>query len=683
MNNNQLQHWQCHIDDHRIYHWQLDRQDRSTNTFIPEVLNELAQLLDDIEQDQNAKGVIIYSAKKAGFAMGADIHYLQTLDANQAVSFVRQGQQVYQRLAELSIASVAMIDGVCIGGGLELALACRHRVANNDADTKLGLPEVNLGIVPGWGGTVRLPQLIGPRQALQLMVSGRLVSGRQAQRTGLVDVSVPRRQLLHAAQYYILHSVKRHQPHWTAHLLSFKPVRVVLASIIRSQLAKKVKQKHYPAPYAVVDNWERYAAHGQAAFNAEVESIRYLISEHETAPNLIRLFLLREKLKANAKAQSHAWQRVHVIGAGVMGGDIAAWCVLQGMTVTLQDTDPQVIAQAIERAAKLFHKKLKQPRLITGALDRLIPNKDGKGMATADIIIEAVTEDLGVKQALFKEMEIRARPDAVLATNTSSIPLEEIAQVMTEPGRLVGIHFFNPVAKMLIVEVVHGEKTDAQQAQLACSFVGQLQKLPLPVKSVPGFLINRILVPYMTEAFRIYEEGVPMEFIDAAARNFGMRMGPIELADTVGLDICLATLENLAKHFYGDIIPPILLEKVANGELGVKSGKGLYTYRQGKRIRSKVKRGQSPLTMDAIADRLIMRMLNEAAACLRNGVVANADLLDAGMVFGAGFAPFRGGLVQYANSLGSSQVRERYQQLTQTCGERFTPDNYIATLVIE
>ncbi|NKB46912.1 MAG: crotonase [Legionellales bacterium] len=681
MSNKNLQHWHCEIDDHRIYHWLLDRQGESVNTFIPAVLTELEQLINQLEQDQNAKGVVIRSAKGTGFALGADIHYLHSLETNQAISFVRQGQQVFDRLAQLPIPTVAVIDGLCIGGGLELALACRYRIAEQNVETRLGLPEVNLGILPGWGGSVRLPQLIGPAKALDLMVSGRLIAGHKAVRWGLVDVTVPKRQWLHAAQHYILTPIKCQQPQKLTRLLTLKPLRVVLASIVRSRLAKKIKQKFYPASYAIVDNWERYAASGTAAFNAEVESIRYLISDHRTAPNLIRLFLLREKLKAQAKQQENTWGRVHVVGAGVMGGDIAAWCALHGMWVTLQDTSHTIIAQAVQRASHLFRQKLPQPRLYKAAMDRLIPDVSGHGITTAEVIIEAVTEDLMVKQELFKTIELQARDDAVLATNTSSIPLEDIATVMRDPERLVGIHFFNPVAKMQIVEVVHGVKTQSIFLERACSWVNDLKKLPLPVKSAPGFLINRILVPYMTESLRIYEEGVPIELIDQAAKEFGMRMGPIELADAIGLDICLATLENLNKHFYGDTISPILIEKIANSELGCKTNQGFYSYRNGQRITRRVKRHQSPIPLETIANRLIMRMLNEAAVCLREGIVTDADLLDAGLVFGAGFAPFRGGVVRYANTLGIERVRDQYQQLEQHYGERFMPDKYMAELV--
>ena len=351
---------------------------------------------------------------------------------------------------------------------------------------------------------------------------------------------------------------------------------------------------------------------------------------------------------------------MHVIGAGIMGGDIAAWCALRGLQVTLQDQNVERIAPAIARAHTLYTKQLRKPRLIQAAMDRLIPDPEGAGLKRADLVIEAVFEQLDVKQALMKEIEAKAPADAIIATNTSSIPLHEINRVMQKPQRLIGIHFFNPVAKMELVEVVYDQKTSGDMIQRACGFVNQIGRLPLPVTSSPGFLINRVLMPYLLEAVQLLEEGYLPEVIDDAACAFGMMMGPIELADTVGLDICLAVAKNLTAHF-GGIVPATLQKKVADGHLGRKSKTGgFYRYAKGKIVKKHVALGQKH---PELADRLIATMIKESRMCLDEGVVADADLLDAGMIFATGFAPFRGGPMHYAESMRADKHHQTAENI--------------------
>ena len=395
-----------------------------------------------------------------------------------------------------------------------------------------------------------------------------------------------------------------------------------------------------------------------------------MVTGSETASNLIRAFLLRERLKAFAKESSFRPQHVHVIGAGVMGGDIAAWCAMRGLKVTLQDQSYEKISPAIARAYKLYSKKLRKPRLVQSAMDRLIPDPDGHGIARADVIIEAVFENLQVKQTLMKKIEAFAKPEAIIATNTSSIPLDEISQAMKNPQRLVGIHFFNPVAKMQLVEVVSSATTSQEITQQSCTFVNQIGRLPLPVKSSPGFLVNRVLMPYLMECVQLLEEGYRAETIDEAAKSFGMVMGPVELADTVGMDVCLAVAENLTAHFGGSV-PQKLRDMVAAGKLGRKSGEGFYKYKNGKPIKHKPNQAD---VQKEIAPRLILRMVNEAATCIREGVVADADLLDAGMIFATGFAPFRGGPMHYAQQFGHDKLNELFAKLETQHGERFKAD---------
>lgn len=665
-------HWQLQRDNDEILWLGINRNDAAANSINPEVLDELNSIIQEVASDNRATGLVIYSLKDKGFIAGADVKcFSEFKTAEEARDFLQKGQAVFARIQALSIPSVAMINGFCLGGGYELALACTYRIASDDKDTRIGLPEVMLGIHPGWGGTVRLPQLIGGFKALsQVILTGRGISASAAKKMGMIDDCVPVRQLKRAAVYFIKNKPARHKPSWLEALTNNAWLRKPLAYLMRSKVSKMVRPEHYPAPFAVIDLWEREGAQGERAYTKEAESIETLVTGSETSKNLIRAFELRERMKGFAKESDFRAQHVHVIGAGVMGGDIAAWCALKGITVTLQDTSYERIAPAIGRAHTLYKKKLKKPRLIQAVMDRLIPDPDGNGVARADVIIEAVFENLQVKQDIMKHVEATAKPQAIIATNTSSIPLDEISTIMKKPERLVGIHFFNPVSKMELVEVVSSSKTAKSIAQDSCAFVNQIGKLPLPVKSKPGFLINRVLMPYLMECVQLLQEGYSGETIDEAAKEFGMFMGPVELADTVGMDVCLAVAENLTTHFGGHV-PEKLREMVKEGKLGRKSGEGFYKYKKGK----PVKNAPSKPIDKSIADRLILRMVNESAACLREGVVADADLLDGGMIFATGFAPFRGGPMNYAKDFGKDKLNDLFKTFEHKYGERFKVDS--------
>lgn len=664
-------HWVVELDDDKIMWLGLDRHDANVNTINDKVLDELNTILQDITK-QDVKGLVIHSLKEKGFIAGADIKTFSELsELPKVIDFLRKGQAVFARLEALTIPTVAMINGFCMGGGLELALACDYRIATDAKETRLGLPEVMLGIHPGWGGTVRLPKLIGGFKAVSnVILTGRTFSAKSAKNLGFVDEAVPLRQLKRAAIYYINNKPSKHQPGKLQFFNQIGWARSILANLMRRQVAKKVMKAHYPAPYAIIDLWEKESQFNDRAYLKEIDSIQHLVTENDTASNLIRAFLLRERMKGFAKHSDFHAKQVHVIGAGVMGGDIAAWCALRGIQVTLQDQSYERIAPAIARAFSLFKKKLREPRLVQAAMDRLIPDPLGHGISRADVIIEAVFENLEIKQTLMKSVEAKAKATAIIATNTSSIPLDEISKSMKKPQRLVGIHFFNPVSRMELVEVVESANTSKETLDAACAFVNQISRLPLPVKSSPGFLINRILMPYLMECMQLLEEGYSAETIDDAARKFGMMMGPVELADTVGMDVCLAVAKNLTTHF-GGTIPQKLIDMVDAGQLGKKTGQGFYQYKNGKPI--KQPKGSSENHIE-IANRLILRMVNESAACLREGVVEDADLLDAGMIFGTGFAPFRGGPMHYANQFGRDKLNKLFAQLETEHGARFKAD---------
>lgn len=668
---NNYKHWDLQRDNDSILWLGMNRKDTAVNSINDEVLNELNSLLQEISLDKNAIGLVIFSLKDKGFIAGADVNAFSKFESTaQAVDFLQKGQTVFARLQHLSIPSVAMIDGFCMGGGFELALACTYRIASDEKDTRIGLPEVMLGFHPGWGATVRLPELIGGFNALsQVILTGSALPAVKAKSLGMVDDVVPVRQLKRAAVYFIKNKPAKHQPSFIEALTNNSWIRKPLAYLMRYNVAKRVRKEHYPAPYAIIDLWEKEGGSGDRAYLKEVDSVEQLVSHGDTSKNLIRAFSLRERLKGFAKDSDFKANHVHVIGAGVMGGDIAAWCALRGIRVTLQDKSYTQIAPAIARAYSLYKKKLRKPRLIQAAMDNLIPDPDGHGIARADVIIEAVFENLAVKQEIMKHIEAVAKKNAIIATNTSSIPLDEISSVMIHPERLVGIHFFNPVAKMDLVEVVSSSVTAKKVEQQSCSFVNQIGKLPLPVKSSPGFLVNRVLMPYLMECVQLLDEGYSGETIDEAALEFGMFMGPVELADTVGMDVCLAVADNLTHHF-GGTVPQRLRDMVKAGKLGRKTGEGFYKYKNGKPI----KKSPSSKIDKCIADRLILRMVNESAACLREGVVADSDLLDAGMIFATGFAPFRGGPMNYARDFGRDNLENLFKSFESKYGERFKVD---------
>ena len=636
-----MKHFRWEKDAQGLAWLTFDKQGESANTFSREALEELSAALDEIAAAK-PRGLVIRSGKDS-FIAGADINTFASFSkAEEAVAFTRLGWDTVQKVRDLPFPTTAMINGFCMGGGLELSLACTYRVALDDPKTKLAFPEVMLGIWPLWHGLQWLPKLIGPAAALDMILTGKAIDAKRAKRMGLVTEAVPLRILENTARMVTLEApAKRELPLLQKFLLSF---RGLVVSQARKQVAKRARREHYPAPYAILDAWQKYDGDPFLAANDPACSMTALF-EHPTTRNLIRIFFLQERMKGLAKGVDFQAKHVHIVGAGVMGGDIAAICAMRGITVTLQDTAPERLAPAVERAAKLFKRRLREPRRIRDAMDRLIPDVAGAGAAKADVIIEAIFEDLKAKRELFAKLEAMAKPTAVLASNTSSLKLSDIAANFKDPSRLVGIHFFNPVPQMMLVEIISSEKTRTEFSSRATAFVRQIDKLPLPVKDSPGFLVNRVLGPYMQNAFRMLDEGMKPETLDAAMEEFGMPMGPIELADTVGLDICLHAGKQLAKKDADGNepeAPQLLMNKVALGQLGRKSGQGIYRWENNKPIK-----GQPGAWDQRTVDALIQPYLDETRAVLAQGIVPDAELIDAGLIFGTGFAPFRGGPLHF------------------------------------
>ena len=663
-----LVHWKNERRPDGILILTLDHAEQSVNALSQGVINELDAMLERIAIDP-PKGIVIRSGKAAGFIPGADIKGFEQLEAKGLVEdWIRRGQQIYQRLAELRCPTVAAIDGHCMGGGTELALACRYRVATSDERTRIGLPEVKLGIYPGWGGSVRLPRLVGAPAAFDLMLTGRSLSANAAKAMGLVDKVVEPPMLLDAAIGLLQRGTQRpFKQRLLAWASNTWPARQLLAPQMLKQVGRKARKEHYPAPFALITTWQRSGGLPvQAALKAEAKSVVKL-AQTSTAHNLVRVFFLMERLKSLG-GKEHGIAHVHVIGAGVMGGDIAAWCALRGFEVTLQDREMQYIQPALDRAAKLFEKKVRNEARRAETSARLRADVEGIGVAKADLIIEAIFENLDAKRELYARLETGMKPGALLVTNTSSIPLTDLRANIRDQAHFAGLHYFNPVAMMPLVEIVRHDTMDAETERRLAAFCRALDKLPVPVAGTPGFLVNRILAPYMQEALIAFGEGIPGAVIDKTALKFGMPMGPIELVDTVGLDVA-ASVGKIMAEFHGQTVPEGF--KVEPGKRGKKDGQGLYKWENGRAVKPEVPAGyQAPADLE---DRLVLAMLNEAVSCLHDGVVADADLLDAGVIFGTGFAPFLGGPMQYIKSVGAAPLKAKLEQLAGRHGERFKP----------
>ena len=663
----QPHHWQTRMREDGVLVLAFDREGEKVNAFSQAALIELDAILERLALEA-PKGVIVASAKDSGFIAGADIKEFAEFDKKGTVGdAIRRGQQVFQKLSKLPCPTVAAIHGFCMGGGTEIALACRYRVASTDPSTRIGLPEVKLGIFPGWGGSVRLPRLIGAPAAFDLMLTGRTVSASAAKAMGLVDVTAAPATLEDTAAQLALRGrerpLKQRALAWATNLW---PARQALAPMLIKQVARKAPKAHYPAPYALIDSWKR----GGASINAQLESERrgvVKLSGTPTARNLIRVYFLQERMKAMGSGDSGI-RKVHVVGAGVMGGDIAAWSAYKGFDVTLQDREQKFIDGALTRAGELFAKKVKDEAKRPEVAARLKGDLAGDGVADADLVIEAIIEKPEAKRELYASVEPKMKPGALLTTNTSSIPLTELRGHIARPAQFAGLHYFNPVALMPLVEIIHHDAMAPEtQARLA-AFCKKLDKLPVPVAGTPGFLVNRVLFPYMLEAMTAYSEGIPGPVIDKAAVKFGMPMGPIELIDTVGLDVAAGVGAELAP-FLGLSIPAAFQSPPEAGKRGKKDGQGLYEWKDGKAVKPDIPADYT--APEDLQDRLILPLINEAVACLNDGVVEDADLLDAGVIFGTGFAPFRGGPIQYVRETGVDAVLDRLKALQAAHGDRF------------
>lgn len=664
-------HWRQAKGEDGIVWLVLDKADTGTNTISKAVMEELSERLARLEQSPPT-ALVLRSGKEAGFAAGADIGEFSQMDPKDVEAMLREGHAVLDRLADLPCPTIAVVHGEALGAGFEIALACDRRIGVEGA--AFGFPEVRLGLHPGLRGTFRLTGLIDSIEAMQLMLTGKKAHTKKAHALGIADLVTQERHVAAAVRACADGEVEsRRKAGWTSGLksgaLKFGRTRSLAARQMRAKTQEKAPQEHYPAPFALIDLWEKHGDDPAAMQGAEMKSFAQLVGT-DTCRNLVRVFFLRSSLKKKARGADEI-AHVHVVGAGEMGAEIAAWAAINGKKVTLSDLDIGALGAAVKTAAGVCEGAHLSAAETRDALDRMMPDPNGYGVRRADLVIEAVPEKPDLKAKIYEGLGRDMKPDAILATNTSGLLVDALARSVENPARFAGLHFFNPVSKMQLVEVVRGRATDARTIERLNAYCGAIGRLPAPVRDHPGFLVNRALTPYLTEAVLMLDEGIPKEVVDRAALRFGMPMGPIMLADQVGLDICLDVAERLKAQLDRPMpdIPDWMRRMVEDGRKGKKSGRGFYDWSSGR-----PDPGEGDTGPEDLIDRLVLPMLDACVECLRLEVAQDEDEVDGAMVFATGFAPFRGGPMSYARERGHAQVRDRLAALAKTHGPRFNPD---------
>ena len=634
-----LMHWLANVDEDGIAWLYLQTVGKSVNVLNNAVMTELECLLDRLENKKDLRGVALLSGKKGGFVYGADIHEFETLKtASEVANHMLYVHGLFNRIEALPVPSCVGVDGIAVGGGLEIALTFDRLFITSSSKTKLGFPEVNLGIMPGYGGSGRAYGRIGTKAVLDMMVSGRPIGSIDAIKTGLADELVDKPDDLEKSMREWIIGCNGEKPIFTELETAADATAIAAA---KDKYLKRLRSDHTPAPAAIIEHVENFG-HDKSAMSASEIDVFPNLMVSSASKNLRRVFYLTDAVRKSARGESGI-KRMHVVGAGVMGGDIAAIGAMAGLDVTLTDMNDAAIVGAIARAKKLFERRLKSDEKVALALARLRTDLDGNGATDADLIIEAVAEKLEVKQAVFKNLEAVSKASAILATNTSAIPLEDIATALNGPERLIGLHFFNPVPVLPLVEVIWSKYSDPEIVSRGMQFAGQIGKMPVRCKSAPGFLVNRALLPYIFKAIEAVAGGEKADHIDEALVDFGMPMGPIELADQIGLDVCLDVGIVLG-------MPPatkaLLDEKCRTGTIGRKSGSGFYEWDGNRAIRAH--QSKDPRVMAAIAKNMLAPMIEECRKAVDENVVDTADSADAGMIFGIGFPGFRGGPLNWS-----------------------------------
>ena len=668
----------------------FDRPGSGANIFDEATLDALDQRLDWAASRTDLRGLVLETAKDSIFVAGADLSLLSKSTAEDLKEFLWKGQQVFNRLDDLGIPTVAAIHGAAMGGGLEVALACDWRIASDERATRMALPETQLGILPAWGGSTRLPRLLGVPASLAMILKGSSMNPRQAYKAGLIDGTCPRSRLRVLAEQMIEKGRRRLNPK----LLGLDPLS---ASIIRRKALEGVAAKthgHYPAQEAAVEIVTRALGSSRSeSLGRERDAVARLAGTG-AAKNLMRVFFLSESSKKlGREVKLPPIKSVAVVGAGVMGAGIAHWLSSRGLSVLLLDISPEAIARGLATCEKLRAAMVRR-RLIDGTeadrmRDRISATHERVPLHRMDLVIEAAVEDLEIKKKIFRDLSNRASSTTILATNTSALPITDLAADpgISHPERVIGLHFFNPVHLMKLVEVVAAPRSSVETVASMTGFVQRIGKLPVLVRDSPGFVVNRILMPYLVEAGHLFDRGVDPLEIDQAMLDFGMPMGPLRLLDEVGLDVGRHVAATMEREFPGRFaVPPVLDRLVEEGQLGVKSGGGFFIHEKGSKEAptpspaALAARGMNEpvsLSREAIADRLVLLMVNESFKCLEEKVADTEDDIDFAMIMGAGFAPFRGGPITHAKASGYGHCLEILRALHEEEGPRYEPSELL------
>jgi 3-hydroxyacyl-CoA dehydrogenase/enoyl-CoA hydratase/3-hydroxybutyryl-CoA epimerase len=684
----------------------FDLPGEKVNKFSPDVLVELEAVVGRLEKEAGVRSLLVASGKADVFIAGADVKEFTKAEPAGAAAEVARVQTLFERLARLPFPVVAAIGGACLGGGTELALACDYRIMSDAKKAQIGLPEVRLGIFPAWGGCTRLPKLVGLQSALDLILTGRSLDARRAREIGLVDEAVPAAIFEAWSREFARGKAGQAKPKRSVRKRMGLAEKALDATPLGRRLVfRKARQGvlaqtggHYPAPLAALDVIEEgFGKPVAAGFASEAEHIARIFGG-EVQRNLLALFFLTEQVKRetgvpHGAAKPRSVSRVGVLGAGVMGGGIAQLAADRGLPARMKDIDAKALAHGYAAAAALWREQVKKrrlsPREMAAKMGLVSGTLDYSGFARCDVTIEAVVEKLAVKRAVLAEWEAAVPGTAIFASNTSTLPITEIAAGAREPGRVIGMHFFNPVHRMPLVEVIRGRETTDETVATVFAFAKALGKTPVVVRDAPGFLVNRILTPYLAEAVALVREGCRIENVDRALTDFGMPVGPLALLDDVGLDVAAKASEVMQTAFPDrmklggqDALP-------AAGRLGRKNGKGFYDYEGSKRrapspeayaLLKAAPAGKTSLPAEVLQARCVLLMVNEAAFCLEDRIVSDPGKLDLAMIFGIGFPPFRGGLLRYADSIGADRVFARLDDLSERLGPRFAPAELIREL---
>ncbi|MBB65637.1 MAG: fatty-acid oxidation protein subunit alpha [Waddliaceae bacterium] len=682
----------------------FDLPDEKVNTLSLDTMNELEELIDLMSSDSSIKGLMIKSAKEGVFIAGADIKdFTHVQSPEEAKELAQRGQNVFRKLDKLPFPTVAVINGVCLGGGLELALSCDYRVVTDHPKTSLGLPEVQLGIIPAWGGTQRLPRLIGLQQALGMILPGKAVPAAKAFKMHLADAVVPEafkdaesikfmQQVLDPKMASKIRQ-RRKTKGFKDCFLEKNPIgRSLVFKQAKKSLLEKTKGK-YPAPLAALDTIKQSIGGSiDRGLEKEALSASSLFS-NPCSKNLIGLFFIDKEIKKQGSEEIKNFQlkkieNVGVLGAGIMGGGIAWLFAHKGHDVRMKDVSSSSLAKGFAQANKIYSKLIKirkiKPWDANMRMHRISGSTEYAGFQHCDMVVEAIVENLDIKKKVLRELEDQVSSDCIICSNTSSLSITEMAKAMKHPERFVGLHFFNPVNRMPLVEIIPGEQTSRQTVLSMLELVKKTGKTPVVVKDCTGFLVNRILTPNMDEAGHLFEEGFDPEYVDEILEDFGMPMGAYVLIDEVGIDVA-AKVAKVHAEAYPDrmIYPKIYDEIVEKGMLGKKNGKGFYLHKGKKRTinpemlklqkKGSKKKGESESMEREIVDRMILCMINEAARCIEEEVIESPEFLDMAMIMGTGFPPFRGGPLRFADSLGIGEIVRRLDQLAGKHGPRFQP----------